>query len=223
MIQGYLLYLSPSPCLALLHNRQYGFEINDFREFLAIGDKYKEISSLKRFVIAPAVEQINTNTDFNIDISFRKCKREIRWIQLRFNQKQEAKAKCKARTIQNQAAKQNRLIEEQKQANQASEQQTAIDWENVPVGTIYHDKTGKQWQKEVSGFLHCSEGNASIPPDQIGKALASGALIRKDVPTPQNAKSGLSDEAKSHIRAEIAKKMVDNPATFSPDMAARLY
>ncbi|PIT16541.1 replication initiation protein [Snodgrassella alvi] len=59
--------------------------------FLAIGDKYKEISSLKRFVIAPAVEQINTNTDFNIDISFRKCKREIRWIQLRFNQKQEAK------------------------------------------------------------------------------------------------------------------------------------
>ncbi|WP_239373055.1 replication initiation protein [Snodgrassella gandavensis] len=102
--------------------------------FLAIGDKYKEISSLKRFVIAPAVEQINTNTDFNIDISFRKCKREIRWIQLRFNQKQEAKAlaneakaKCKARAIQNQAAKQNRLIEEQKQANQASEQQAAID------------------------------------------------------------------------------------------------
>ncbi|WP_180296437.1 RepB family plasmid replication initiator protein [Snodgrassella alvi] len=44
--------------------------------FLAIGDKYKEISSLKRFVIAPAVEQINTNIDFNIDISFRKCKRK---------------------------------------------------------------------------------------------------------------------------------------------------
>jgi plasmid replication initiation protein len=46
--------------------------------FLAIGDKYKEISSLlKRFVIAPAVERINTNTDFNIDISFRKCKHEM--------------------------------------------------------------------------------------------------------------------------------------------------
>ncbi|WP_367484802.1 hypothetical protein ABX022_14090 [Snodgrassella alvi] len=37
-----------------------------------MGDKYKEISSLKKFVIAPAVEQINTNTDFNIDISFSK-------------------------------------------------------------------------------------------------------------------------------------------------------
>lgn len=81
--------------------------------FLAIGDKYKEISSLKGFVIAPA-----------IDISFRKCKREIRWVQLRFNPKQEAKAladeakaKRKARTIQNLAAKQNRLIEEHKQAN----------------------------------------------------------------------------------------------------------
>ncbi|WP_180297627.1 hypothetical protein [Snodgrassella alvi] len=31
--------------------------------FLAIGDKYKEIGSLKRLVIAPAVEQINTNLE----------------------------------------------------------------------------------------------------------------------------------------------------------------
>ncbi|MCO6516386.1 MAG: hypothetical protein J6586_07810 [Snodgrassella sp.] len=56
VIQGYLLYLSPSPCLALLHNRQYGFEINDFREFFSYWRQIQKISSLKGFVIAPAVE-----------------------------------------------------------------------------------------------------------------------------------------------------------------------
>lgn len=62
-------------------------EVAAFREMLALGDKYERISQLKERVIEPAVQQINANTDFSLDVSFKKCKREVRWIQLRFNQR----------------------------------------------------------------------------------------------------------------------------------------
>lgn len=116
-------------------------EIAELREKLALDDKYSEISSLKKFVIEPAIKQINEKTDFQIDVSYKKFKREVRWIQFRFNQKpeivaieNERKAERKLIAEQNRSAKikreyaeqkaaEQRAAEEQKRANELAEQQ----------------------------------------------------------------------------------------------------
>lgn len=166
-------------------------EIAEFREMLAIGDKYKQIGELKKRVIELAVEQINANTDFTLDVSFKKCKREVRWIQLRFNQKAEAKAadleakqQRKARAIQNQAAKQNRLIDEQKtvakRTNAALIEAERVQWENTPVGAkFFRVSDNSEWVKDDGGSLFCAKLRASIPVSHVPALLAEGKFDKQ--------------------------------------------
>ena len=182
-------------------------EIAEFREMLAMGDKYDGISSLKRFVIAPATEQINANTDFTLDVSFKKCKREVRWIQLRFNQKAEvaeaaaqARKQRDARAIQNQAAKQNRLIDERKTAEkQASEELIEAvkdNWELLPVGAVFvRLSDNSEWVKDDGGNLYCAKLRASIPVPHLYEVLARGEIVE------------MADEARGWIQ---------KPVTFTP-------
>lgn len=65
------------------------FEINDFKKMLSISDKYKLVGELKVKVIKPIFNQINENTDFNLDVTFKKQGRAFRWIRLEFTKKQE--------------------------------------------------------------------------------------------------------------------------------------
>ncbi|WP_348773642.1 replication initiation protein, partial [Kingella kingae] len=97
--------------------------IDDFRILLGLGEKYKQNSELKARVTNPAIQQINENTDFELDIAFKKSKRTFKWIQLRFNQKtaakaaeQEAQKQRETRALRNQAAAQKRKETEQVQA-----------------------------------------------------------------------------------------------------------
>ncbi|WP_192877905.1 replication initiation protein, partial [Neisseria meningitidis] len=157
-------------------------EVAAFREMLALGDKYERISQLKERVIEPAVQQINANTDFSLDVSFKKCKREVRWIQLRFNQKAEAAAAAAearkqrdARALQNQAAKANRAIQEQKQAAAAAVQTALSEWQSLPDGSIFAHQDGSVWRKDGS-TLYSKEKNARIVEAQIPHLLASGQL-----------------------------------------------
>ena len=164
-------------------------EIAEFREMLAIGDKYERISQLKERVIELAVEQINANTDFALDVSFKKCKREVRWIQLRFNQKAEAKAadleakqQREARAIQNQAAKQNREIREQEQKAAAEVAAVSDGWAEVAEGTEYlNTATNTVFRKEADR-LYCEATRTSIPAAFVGRALASGTFICLGLP-----------------------------------------
>ena len=157
-------------------------EVAAFREMLALGDKYERISQLKERVIEPAVQQINANTDFSLDVSFKKCKREVRWIQLRFNQKAEAAAAAAearkqrdARALQNQAAKANRAIQEQKQAAAAAVQTALSEWQSLPDGSIFAHQNGSVWRKDGS-TLYSKEKNARIVEAQLPHLLASGQL-----------------------------------------------
>lgn len=157
-------------------------EVAAFREMLALGDKYSQIGQLKARVIEPAVQQINANTDFSLDVSFKKCKREVRWIQLRFNQKAEAAAAATeakkqrdARALQNQAAKANRAIQERKQAAAAAVQTALSEWQSLPDGSIFTHQDGSVWRKDGS-TLYSKEKNARIVEAQIPHLLASGQL-----------------------------------------------
>lgn len=164
-------------------------EIAEFREMLAIGDKYKQIGELKKRVIELAVEQINANTDFTLDVSFKKCKREVRWIQLRFNQKAEAKAadleakqQREARTLHNQAAKQNREIREREQQAAAEMAAVSDGWAEVAEGTEYlNTATNTVFRKEAD-TLYCEATRTSIPAAFVARALASGTFICLGLP-----------------------------------------
>jgi plasmid replication initiation protein len=68
-------------------------EINEFKDLLGLGLKYKQAGELNRFVLAPALEQINERTDYQLEINLRKVGRSFAFIQLRFNRKAEATAK----------------------------------------------------------------------------------------------------------------------------------
>ena len=166
-------------------------EIAEFREMLAIGDKYSQIGQLKKYVIEPAAQQINANTDFTLDVSFKKCKREVRWIQLRFNQKAEAKkiesearAKRKAVSQRNQVAAQNRLADERKAAEkQISEWALAEakeNWEMTPVGVEFIRMSDKsEWVKDDAGNLYSEKLRASIPVPHLYEPLARGEILEK--------------------------------------------
>ena len=166
-------------------------EIAEFREMLAIGDKYNQIGQLKARVIEPAAQQINANTDFTLDVSFKKCKREVRWIQLRFNQKAEAKkiesearAKRKAVSQRNQVAAQNRLADERKAAEkQISEWALAEakeNWEMTPVGVEFIRMSDKsEWVKDDAGNLYSEKLRASIPVPHLYAPLARGEILEK--------------------------------------------
>jgi hypothetical protein len=157
-------------------------EIEEFREMLGLGEKYKLNGQLKDRVVNPAVSQINESTDFELDISFKKSRRTFKWIQLRFNQKAEAAAAAAearkqrdARALQNQAAKANRAIQEQKQAAAAAVQTALSEWQSLPDGSIFAHQDGSVWRKDGS-TLYSKEKNARIVEAQIPHLLASGQL-----------------------------------------------
>lgn len=155
-------------------------EIDEFRELLGLGEKYKQNSELKARVTGPAIEQINENTDFELDISFRKSKRAFKWIQLRFNRKADAaaaeaaaKAEREQQQLRNQAAKVQRLGHELRQAAQQLKEDAEFDFEAIPDGTLFLALDGTLWQKDA-GFLRHPEKNLSMPPFQAAKAVAAG-------------------------------------------------
>lgn len=150
-------------------------EIDEFRNLLALDGKYGQISELKRFVIAPALRQINDSTDFELDISFRKVRRAFRWIQLRFNRKPEAAradAEAKAarleRQAQNAAAKAKREAEETAAAEEATHKAEAEAraarfqkrlkavrefFPGFAKGTVFVGKSGKRYVADDDDLL----------------------------------------------------------------------
>lgn len=53
------------------------FEVNELREKLGLQDKYKDIAKFKAEVVQPAINQINQFTDLSVDLTQKKCGREV--------------------------------------------------------------------------------------------------------------------------------------------------
>lgn len=177
-------------------------EIDDIRDKLELENKYQAIGEFKRRVIEPAIRQINANTDFELDVSYKKIKREIRWIQFRFNQKPDAKNAAldakkqrETRALRNQAAAQKRKETEQVQAAAANAAALAAEFGILPDGTRYTRLSdGSEWVKS-GGVLHCAATNTSVAPAQIGRALASGEFVREgELGQPENSPGEFPEE-----------------------------
>lgn len=144
--------------------------IDDFRELLGLGEKYKQNGELRRFVTDKAIEQINANTDFELDIAFKKSKRTFKWIQLRFNQKADAakleaerKAARETRAIQNQAAKTAREEREQETAKAAELSAAEQAWAALPKDAKFLRHDGTRWEKQGDFFRCVDEGRTAHP------------------------------------------------------------
>ena len=177
-------------------------EIDDIRDKLELENKYQAIGEFKRRVIEPAIRQINANTDFELDVSYKKIKREIRWIQFRFNQKPDAKNAAldakkqrETRALRNQAAAQKRKETEVVQAAADNAAALLEEFEALPDGTRYTRLSdGSEWVKS-GGVLHCAAINTSVAPAQIGRALASGEFVREgELGQPENYPGEFSEE-----------------------------
>ncbi len=63
-------------------------ELEWLREVMQLDEKYPSIKDLKRWVIVPAVEQINEHSPFNVEWSQRKTGRKVTHIVFTFTPKQ---------------------------------------------------------------------------------------------------------------------------------------
>lgn len=96
-------------------------EIDEFKDLLGLGLKYKQTGQLNQFVIEPVVEQINGRTDFQLEIKLRKIGRSFQYIQLRFNRHAEAEADDLKRK-QNKITADKRLLSKPKPSKKLSEE-----------------------------------------------------------------------------------------------------
>ena len=186
-------------------------EIDEFRDLLAIGGKYRQISELKARVVAPAIEQINDSTDFELDISFRKSRRTVKWIQLRFNRKAEvarAEAEAKAarleRQAHNAAAKAKREAEEKALAaerkKQAAHERVKEYFGRIPKGTKFElAEDGTVWEFD-GNLLQCEAMRTAMPlPPALG-LIESGTLVPH---------GGSDQEERERLEREGQRRLVD--------------
>ncbi len=166
-------------------------EISKLRQILNISNKYGQFGQLKQYVLDPAIQQINENTDFNVSVEFSKRGRAYHWITFKFEQKadvqaaeQSKRAEKEQRSLQNLAAKQNRTIREEKQAHEQKLAEVQTQWEAMPIGTKLRHADGSIWIKEKGGFLHCAEKKTTAPPMQVAQLLASGEFTVLENETP---------------------------------------
>ncbi|MDK4565592.1 RepB family plasmid replication initiator protein, partial [Kingella kingae] len=68
---------------------QNKLQIKELREMLGIEDKYSQFGDFRNYVINPAIQQINENTDFIVSVDFIKKKRSYEWIEFNFERKPE--------------------------------------------------------------------------------------------------------------------------------------
>ena len=186
-------------------------EIDEFRDLLALDGKYQKISELKARVVAPALEQINDSTDFELDVSFRKSRRTVKWIQLRFNRKEaaaraetEAKAARLERQAHNAAAKAKREAEEKALAaerkKQAAHERVKEYFGRIPKGTQFElAEDGTVWEFD-GNLLQCEAMRTAMPlPPALG-LIESGAMVLH----------GGSDQAeRERLEREGQQRLVD--------------
>lgn len=172
------------------------YKIDDFKELLQIGDKYSQFGEFKRFVTAPALEQINTHTDFELEISYRKVGRSFKYIQLRFNRKPEFEL---AESL-NQKKVQHNLSEAEQKSRAIEKQRKTAEFEEFAKNIVISE--GMTFEHTDTGLIYTVDENISIMTndfkdinkyfvgeDDIKKLLFIGRIRQITNPEDSNTKS----------------------------------
>lgn len=155
-------------------------EIDDIREMLDMKDKYRQTSDFKKWVLDVALQEINEHSDIELEMLLTKRRRFFDKVQFNFHRKKEVAQDEEQKKIEhektasrNYAGKSKRLAEKTKKeiADQIEQ------FNSVPDGAVYVDKSGKEFVKERGEWLRCAEG--MIPPADVVKLISSGVLKNK--------------------------------------------
>lgn len=98
--------------IASWHSQNKSFQemtIDDFRNALDLGLKYKQFGQLRERVIKPAIEQINERTNYDLEIQATKRGRSFHKLQFRFNQKEADKLEEEKRKLKREQQEADRL------------------------------------------------------------------------------------------------------------------
>lgn len=94
------------------HSQNKSFQemtIDDFRNALDLGLKYKQFGELRQRVIKPAIEQINERTNYELEIQAKKRGRSFHKLQFRFNQKEADKLEEEKRKLKREQQEADKL------------------------------------------------------------------------------------------------------------------
>lgn len=157
-------------------------EITEFRELLDLGKKYKQHGELNRYVVKPALREINDYTDFEMEVSFKKRGRSFRWIQLRFNRKKDAviaeeerKTASEKRRILNEGAKMKRLAKEAHTSTEIALNEALKNFEGLPEGMMLKAPDGDLWRVDATiGALYCDKKRVVMSKTESAQRIASG-------------------------------------------------
>lgn len=148
------------------------FEINDFKKMLSISDKYKLVGELKVKVIKPIFNQINENTDFNLDVTFKKQGRAFRWIRLEFSKKQEIAAierQQKAKTLALQHDREARQLIIDKKAKER--EKSAINKLQIKERVLKTKEEEERKEAMISKFENLSIHEQEHILDEVAKHI----------------------------------------------------
>lgn len=128
-------------------------ELTELRRMLAVpDDKYERFSQLKERVVDIAVNQINTYTDFMLEVAFRKAGRSFHSIQIRIEVVSGRSDNPTIRKIQNAQHNATQKIKRLKREMEQAEQEMLIEgmarFERLENGTKFLDGEGVEYVKD---------------------------------------------------------------------------
>lgn len=161
--------------------------LDELRDMLSLGEKYKQFGQLHQKVIKPSIEQINRSTDFELKIDLLKYQRRYHSIQLFFERKPEATQEEKNRIEQkkrNIAAQQKRQAAAREILEKARQEAAENQYNALPDGTQLVSKDGVIFEKVGDSLMTPRTPDLrrgqTIPFQQAAKMLSRGDLTLLD-------------------------------------------
>jgi plasmid replication initiation protein len=75
-------------------------KVDDLRDLLCLGSKYKRFAEMKRNVIDVAINEINEHSNLSVSYGYRKQNRRVVAIQFRFSTKTKPESKSREKQIE---------------------------------------------------------------------------------------------------------------------------
>lgn len=141
------------------NKKQSHITVDQLRDILDLGDKYKRFAELRRSVIEPSIEAINRFTDFELEASYTKKGRSFHNILFRFNQNEKAYLEKQQNALNwldtSKHVKKFSRVQEIHYQDKAPNTKEREEWDGILDGTPYvHFKNGKEYIKQENGALN---------------------------------------------------------------------
>ena len=143
-------------------------KIEEMKEMFEVGDKYKLFGDFNRWIVQPAIKEINKHTDLNIT-NVKRIKEGRSVVALRFEFREKTgEEKRKARGIQEEVKQEQLSLEfQEEEIIETEDSETTID----TLFEQYHAQLKESFGVTPSKFLQALRADQSINEERIEKAM----------------------------------------------------